>query len=319
VKTSPDVRTCHDEWSKRALSLWLRELGDVVLDARIAGESRRGDVLFTERRQHAAYRRQLGTLGELARGRVLFEPFRNPLTVFELKSCVLKAVDLEARDARTARRAKRPLSTVGGTALCVITPTMSADFAVEAGTTPLPGTTRGLYTLAKMWSTVIVVVHELPDTEATLWLRLFGRGKVQARAVQQVGAISHQGPLGDATLQLLVAWRQSLPQPSERSEEEEELAMNLERVYERWEQKVKTQGKLEGNIEGLTRALFTVLDGRGLTVTASQRKQMLACADDAQLAAWLHAAGTVSSVTALLATPAPRRSRSSSKTKAPRS
>ena len=88
MKTSPDVRTCHDEWSKRALALWLKELGDVVLDARIAGESRRGDVLFTERRTRAAYRRKLGTLGELAHGRVLFEPFRNPLTVLELKSCV---------------------------------------------------------------------------------------------------------------------------------------------------------------------------------------------------------------------------------------
>jgi len=150
VKTSPDVRTRHDEWSKRALSLWLKELGDVVLDARIAGESRRGDVLFTERRKRAAYRRKLGTLGELAHGRVLFEPFRNPLTVPELKSCVLKAVDLEARDARAARRAKLPLSTIDGTALCVITPTLSADFAAAASTTPLPGSARGLYTLAKM-------------------------------------------------------------------------------------------------------------------------------------------------------------------------
>jgi len=164
-----------------------------------------------------------------------------------------------------------------------------------------------------------VVVHELPDTEATLWLRLFGRGKVQARAVQQVGEISHQEPLGDATLRLLVAWRQSLPQPSKRSEEEQELAMNLERVYERWEQKVKTQGKIEGNLEGLARALLAVLEGRGLVVTASQRKQMVACTHTAQLDVWLHAAGTASSVKELLATPAPRRTRPSSKTKVSRS
>jgi hypothetical protein len=186
-------------------------------------------------------------------------------------------------------------------------------------------------------------VHDLVDPEgrageylpalaavagsADLWLRLFGRGKVQARAVQQVGEISHQGPLGDATLQLLVAWRQSLPQPSKRSEEEEELAMNLERVYERWEQKVKTQGKLEGKLEGqlegqlegLARALLAVLEGRGLAITASQRKQMVACTDAAQLDVWLHAAGTASSVKELLATPAPRRTRPSSKAKVSRS
>lgn len=120
----------------------------MTLDARIAGESRRGDVLFTERRRRAAYRRTLGTLGELARGRVLFEPFRNPLSVRELKSCVLKVVDLEAQDARTARRARLPLSTVEGTALCVITPTMSADVADEAGAAPMRESARGLYTRA---------------------------------------------------------------------------------------------------------------------------------------------------------------------------
>ena len=67
------VRTRHDEWGKRALSLWFKELGDVEIDARVAGESRRGDVLYTERRGHPGRRRRLGVLGELARGHVLFE------------------------------------------------------------------------------------------------------------------------------------------------------------------------------------------------------------------------------------------------------
>jgi hypothetical protein len=108
------------------------------------------------------------------------------------------------------------------------------------------GNARGLHTLAKMWRTVIVVVHELPEDASTLRLRLFGRGNVQLRAVQLLEEISRRGLLGDATLQLLVAGRQSLPQPSERSDEEHELAMNLEQVYERWARKVKAQGKLEG-------------------------------------------------------------------------
>src|ERR1043165_5914613 len=108
VKRPGVVRTRHDEWGKRALSLWLEALGDVELDARVAGESRRGDVLYTERRSVPAHRRRLGTLGELARGRVLFELFRNPPTLSELQSCVLKAVDLTAREARGARRAKQP-------------------------------------------------------------------------------------------------------------------------------------------------------------------------------------------------------------------
>jgi hypothetical protein len=301
VKPPPRVRTRHDEWSKRALSLWLSELGDVQLDARIAGESRRGDVLYTERRSSPAHRRRLGTLGELARGHVLFEPFRNAPTLAELKSCVLKAVDLEAQEARAARRDKRKLSLVEGPMLCVITPSMSGEFAAQAGATPLAADRRGLHTLAAMWGTVIVAVNELPEDGATLWLRLLGRGAVQAAAVRQLLTMGEQEPLRDATLRLLVAWQQSLPPPAQQTEDEQELTMNLDRIYESWERKTLARGKAE--------AMLAMLDGRGLVVTAAQRKQVLACTSAAQLDAWLRAAGTTPSVKALLAGGAAPRAR----------
>ena len=153
MKAHDHVRTCHDEWGKRALSLWLQEFGDVELDARIAGESRRGDVLYTERhpepqptepqlskrRARRAQRERLGMLGELARDRVLFELFRNALTLLELQSCLVKVVELKAREAREARRTKRPLSSATGPTLCVITPSMSSEFAAEAGVTRMAG------------------------------------------------------------------------------------------------------------------------------------------------------------------------------------
>jgi len=59
-----------------------------VIDVHIAGESRRGDVLFTERRARPALRRRLGMLGELARGELLLEAFRNAVGEFEFKVCV---------------------------------------------------------------------------------------------------------------------------------------------------------------------------------------------------------------------------------------
>jgi hypothetical protein len=103
-------RTRHDEWGKRALSLWLKESGDVQIDARIAGETRRGDVLFKERPGRRGRGRKLGLLGQIARGWVLFELFRNPPAPLELQSCILKSVDLKAREARRARRKKQPRS-----------------------------------------------------------------------------------------------------------------------------------------------------------------------------------------------------------------
>jgi len=129
MKAQDSVRTRHDEWVKRALALWLRELGDVDLDARIAGQSRRGDVLFTERRARPAHRRRLGTLGDIARGELLIEAFRNAPGEFDFKVCVLKLIELEAREARAARRANSKLSAVVAPSLCAIVPSMSQAFA----------------------------------------------------------------------------------------------------------------------------------------------------------------------------------------------
>ncbi len=89
--------------------------------------------------------------------------------------------------------------------------------------------------------------------------------------------------------------------------------MNLEQIYQRWERKTlakgKAAGKVEGKAEGKAEAVLAVLDARGLTVTVAQRKQVLACADRAQLDAWLRAVATATSVKALLAEGAPRRTR----------
>jgi hypothetical protein len=91
-------------------------------------------------------------------------------------------------------------------------------------------------------------------------------------------------------------------------EDEQELAMNYERIYESWEKKTlargrregRAEGKAEGRREGKANAVLAVLASRGLIVTAARRKQVLACTDDAQLDAWVRAAATAPSVSALL-------------------
>ena len=87
--------------------------------------------------------------------------------------------------------------------------------------------------------------------------------------------------------------------------------MSLEHFCVGRERKIKEEGKAEAKAE----AVLTVLDGRGLTVTAAQRKQVLACTDLALLDVWLRGAGTTASVKALLASgaaPRPREKRSRS-------
>jgi hypothetical protein len=192
----------------------------------------------------------------------------------------------------------------------VITPSLSRSYAAAMGLRPLSARRRGLYTLlGPGWQSVLVVANELPESRSTVWLRLLGRGEVQAQAVRELARMSEQEPLRDGTLALLVAWRQALPPPAQQSEADRELKMTLEQVYERWERKVKAEGKAEGEALGKAKAVVAVLEGRGLAVSAAQRKQVLACSDSAQLDAWLRAAGSARSVKELLATPAPARGR----------
>jgi hypothetical protein len=61
------------------------------------------------------------------------------------------------------------------------------------------------------------------------------------------------------------------------------------------------KGVREGRAEGWCESVLMVLEGRGVHVSAAQREQVLACTDEAQLDAWLRAAGTTPSAKALLA------------------
>lgn len=298
-----EVRTRHDEWGKSVLALWLDALGDVQLDARIAGVSRRGDVLFTEQREDKVRRRSLGILGEIARGRVLFELFRNPVTRAEMQSCVLKAIDLTAQERRRVRRDKQKQSKVVETALHLITPSMSKDIRATAELTLLKEDKPGIYRLASLWNTVVIIVDELGKDASTVWLRLLGRGGVQAQAVQDLLQMSFHEPLRDATFELLVAWQQSLPVTLPSAEGENDMLENWREIYARWKRKVQREEQRHTK----ARAVMTVLETRGLEVTAKQRKKLVECSNLAQLEAWLRAAVTASDVDAMFETARIRR------------
>ncbi len=74
--------------------------------------------------------------------------------------------------------------------------------------------------------------------------------------------------------------------------------MNLDKLW--------NDGVRVGEAKGKRKSVLAVLEGRGVPVSAAQRKEVLACTDTAQLDAWLRAAGTTPSAKALLASGARR-------------
>jgi hypothetical protein len=312
VNLEEAVRTRHDEWTKEALSLWLRGLGIVQIDVRIAGTVRRGDVLFTETNSKSRRRKTLGMLGKLARGLVLFEQFHNPVTPWEVLTCIAKTVECTAQSIREARRAKRPLSTVTPTALCIVTPSASAELQADAELTLVDAEMPGIYRMAGILRTSIIVVDKLPQDASTVWLRLLGRDDTQIQAANELSKMHENRSLRDATMRLLVTWYQNLPK-SVLTNFDRETTMNWQRMYEKWEQKTLKKGKAEGKAEGIAEGIFAVLEARGLSLTATQRKQVLQCKDVVQLDAWLRCASVTSDVKTLFALPAQPRRRTTSR------
>lgn len=245
----------------------------------------------------------------MARGSVLFEPFAHPVTAWELETCLVKAIEHTGHAMRATRRAKRKLSEVKHTALCVITPSLPEELKEAAGLTLLFPDEPGVYRMARLLHTVIVVVTELRDDPSTLWLRLLGPAGVKLRALGELGERYANDPIKDATLKLLLMWYESLP-PSVVANFGAEDAMNWLRKYELWEKKTIAKGKLEGELKGKLKALLLTLEARGLSPTAYQRKQILACTDVELVDQWVRAAVTVSDVKALLAMRGPKRRQS---------
>jgi predicted transposase/invertase (TIGR01784 family) len=94
-------------------------------------------------------------------------------------------------------------------------------------------------------------VHQLPVNIDTLWLRLMGRGKVQARAVQEVLALPEDYPYRLETLRHLTQLRLYLEMRQNKSRDLKEVIMNISAAYEEWETKTIAKGVELGKKRGV--------------------------------------------------------------------
>ncbi|GET41751.1 hypothetical protein MiSe_65650 [Microseira wollei NIES-4236] len=84
------TRLIYDEFAKDYLSELLSPIGTVTPSRDVNSEVREIDVYFTPGTATADYVETRGILGKMATTRALFEPFRNPVSVSEVRSCVSK-------------------------------------------------------------------------------------------------------------------------------------------------------------------------------------------------------------------------------------
>ena len=139
--------------------------------------------------------------------------------------------------------------------LWILTPTISETRLSSFRTIQPEGWLSGVHFLADPLRTAIVVIHQLPQTPETLWLRLLGRGSVQSQAIIELQALPLDHPYQKTTLELVYNLRENLRVNQKLETDDRELIMRLEPLYQRNREQAKEEGRQEGEKNLILRLL----------------------------------------------------------------
>ena len=253
------TRFIHDQFAKDYLEELLKPFGEVQAASQVAGEIREIDVLFTPFPHQTTNVELLGLLGKLATTPAIFEPFRNPASTEEICDCLLKSLEVRGALRRAAKREQTNKTKIEIPKLWILTPTASRNIISGFSETTKPDSLPGIYYLAKSLHAAIVVIHQLPQTQETLWLRLLGRGTVQKRAIDELAALPLNQPYVKITLELLYNLQKNLKINQSSQTEDQELIMRLAPLYQQDRELAKQEGLHEGLQRGLQQEQYLII------------------------------------------------------------
>jgi hypothetical protein len=237
------TRFIHDQFAKDYLEELLKPFGEVQAASQVAGEIREIDVLFTPFPNQTTNVELLGLLGKLATKPAIFEPFRNTAGTEEICDCLLKSLEVRGALRRAAKREQTTSAKIEIPKLWILTPTASKNIISGFSEITKPDSLPGIYYLAKSLHAAIVVIHQLPQTQETLWLRLLGRGTVQKRAIDELAALPLNQPYVKITLELLYNLQKNLKINQSSQTEDQELIMRLAPLYQQDRELAKQEGE----------------------------------------------------------------------------
>lgn len=254
------TRFIHDQFAKQYLSELLSPLGKVESSKDVSPEVRQIDLFFTPSNSKEEERKNLGLLGRLTTTPTLLEPFRNPVTPNEIRTCMMKLLAIWGELEREAKRKEISLNETNLPKLWILTPTASENLleqfrclSSEEWEAP------GIYDAGSGWRMGIIVIHKLAKTPETLWLRLLGKGRVQAQAIQELETLPQDNRSRESVIKLvrelvaLLTKRQNKEQNLDR--DDRELIVTLTELYEEAMADVREEFLQEGLQEGLQQGL----------------------------------------------------------------
>jgi Domain of unknown function (DUF4351) len=225
------TRFPHDQFAKDFLESLLSPLGEVQTSLKVSGEVREMDVYFTPN-PNGKITSDLGLLAQCAETATVFEPFRSSVKLPQIRGCMSKLFDLHNYLIRETKKNKQPEPKEGKLPkLWILTPTLSVDLLESLGAKSAESWGEGVYLLSPALKTGIIVIHQLPQTPASLWFRLLGKGKVQSQAIDEVAALPPDNPYRQNALDLLGNLKVILEARAIIEPEEQNLIMQLSPLY----------------------------------------------------------------------------------------
>jgi len=203
---------------------------------------------------------KVGVLGDMITTPCLIEYFWTPPTQIETRLCLMKLFSWHGDILREAKRKKREMDEKNSQSvknlpevlpkvlprLWILTTSASKEYLANFEVKPRqPAWCNGFYFLNKALNTGIVVIDELPETLETVWLRIFGKGKTQQKAVETLTSLDDRGILLDNVLDVFHKWHEDTKAQDNLTPEDKELLMILSPAYE----KSRTQARLQGRLE----------------------------------------------------------------------
>ncbi|HEY9850018.1 MAG TPA: hypothetical protein V6D28_11205 [Leptolyngbyaceae cyanobacterium] len=245
------TRFIHDQFAKDCLEELLTPYGQVKSDRKVTSETREIDVIFIPNASPETLSQDLGLLGKLGETTAIFEPFRNPVDPDETCTCLLKALEVRESIQRQAKRKNAPDEPISLPFLWILTPTASASILEGFHAILKDNWGAGVYFLPYYLRTAIVVIHQLPKTPETLWLRIFGRKKVQAQAIDELEALPPDNVWRDKILELFYQLRENLNFNQTLESDDRELVMRLQPLLQEKLAQVEQKGIEQGIQRGI--------------------------------------------------------------------
>jgi hypothetical protein len=114
---------------------------------------------------------------------------------------------------------------------------------------------KGVYLAPEHYKMGIVVIHQLPVTAETMWLRLIGRDKVQAQAIDEVARLPIDSPERINALELFSSLKSNIEANQPVDQEEEDLVLRLSPIYLEQIQEAEQRGEQIGEFKLITKLL----------------------------------------------------------------